>query len=118
MKTFGDKNNGWKTSINISEVPDRWVIFKLPNNYYKVFGTWAGGYLGGDGWKLNSGISKVEQDENFYYFIGFSGSCYKCHKKAYGTATSYGLGVLNKIIEQGNKQIELMEDVDDWSNVV
>ena len=63
---------------NISEVPDRWVIFKLPNNYYKVFGTWAGGYLDGDRWKLNSGISKVEQDENFYYFIGFSGSCYKC----------------------------------------
>mgnify|MGYP007003153128 FL=1 len=67
---------------------------------------------------MNSGISKVEQDENFYYFIGFSGSCYKCHIKAYGTATSYGLGVLNKIIEKGNKQIELMEDVDDWSNVV
>ena len=39
-------------------------------------------------------------------------------KKGYGTATSYGLGVLNKIIEQGNGQIELMEDADDWINVV
>ena len=105
-------------NIRISEIPDRWAIVKLPNNYYKVFGTWAGGYLDGDRWKLNSGISKVEQDENFYYFIGFSGSCYKCHKKGYGTATSYGLGVLNKIIEQGNGQIELMEDADDWVNVV
>ena len=104
--------------INISETPERWVIVKLPNNYYKVFGTWAGGYLDGDRWKLNSGISKVEQDENFYYFIGFSGSCYKCHKKAYGIATSYGLDVLNKRIEQGNGQIELMEDVVDWANVV
>jgi len=103
---------------NVSESPDRWVIVKLPNNYYKVFGTWTGGYLDGDRWKLNSGISKVEQDENFYYFIGFSGSCYKCHKKGYGTATSWGLSVLNKIIEQGNGQIELMENVEDWGNVV
>jgi hypothetical protein len=103
---------------NISETPERWVIVKLPNNYYKVFATWAGGYLDGDRWQLNSGISKVEQDENFYYFIGFSGSCYKCHKKAYGIATSYGLDVLNKRIEQGNGQIELMEDVVDWANVV
>jgi hypothetical protein len=103
---------------NISESPERWVIVKLPNNYYKVFGTWTGGYLDGDRWKLNSGISKVEQDENFYYFIGFSGSCYKCHKKGYGTATSWGLSVLNKIIEQGNGQIELMENVEDWENVV
>jgi hypothetical protein len=103
---------------NISEKPDRWAIIKLPNDYYKVFGTWGGGYLDGDIWKLNSGISNVEQDENFYYFIGFSGSCYKCHKKAYGIMTSYGLGVLNKIIKQGNGQVELMEDVDDWENVV
>ena len=103
---------------NISETPEKWVILKLPNNYYKVFGTWAGGYLYGDRYRFNSGISKVEQDENFYYFIGFSGSCYKCHKKGYGTATSYGLVVLNTIIEQGNGQIELMEDADDWTNVV
>lgn len=103
---------------NISETPERWVIVKLPNNYYKVFATWAGGYLDGDRWRLNSGISKVEQDDNFYYFIGFSGSCYKCHKKAYGIATSYGLDVLNKRIEQGNGQIELMQNVVDWANVV
>lgn len=103
---------------NISESPERWVILKLPNNYYKVFGTWAGGYLDGDIWKLNSGINKVEQDEDFYYFIGVSGSCYKCHKKGYGTATSYGLDILNKIIEQSQGKIELMEDVDDWEIVV
>ncbi len=103
---------------NISEKPERWVILKLPNNYYKVFGTWSGGYLDGDRWKLNSGINKVEQDEDFYYFIGFSGSCYKCHKKGYGTATSYGLDILNKIIEQGQGKIEIMEDMDDWENVV
>jgi hypothetical protein len=101
-----------------SETPERWVILKLPNNFYKVFGTWAGGYLDGDRWKLNSGIQKVEQDDDYYYFTGFTGSCYKCHKKGYGVATSYGLGVLNKIIERGSGQIELMEDICDWSNMV
>jgi hypothetical protein len=44
--------------------------------------------------------------------------CYKCHKKGYGTATSYGSGVLNKIIEQGKGQVELMKDVDNWENLV
>ena len=103
---------------NISENPERWVILKLPNNYYKVFGTWSGGYLDCDRWKLNSGIEKVEEDENFYYFTGFSGSCYKCDKKSYGINTSYGLDILNKLIEQGQGKIELMEDMDDWEIVV
>ena len=40
---------------NISETPERWVILRLSDNFYKVFGTWAGGYLDGDKWKLNSG---------------------------------------------------------------
>jgi len=103
---------------HISEAPENWVILKMPNNYYKVFGTWTGDYLGSDRWKLNSGIKKVEQDDEFYYFTGFSGSCYKCHKKGYGTASSFGLNVLNKIIEQGNSQIELMDDVDNWEYVI
>lgn len=99
---------------NISETPERWVILKLPNNHYKVFGTWAGGYLGVDRWKLNSGIGKVEQDVDFYYFIGLSGSCYKCHKKGYGTATSYGLGILNDIIKKSDGKIIVLEDNQDW----
>jgi hypothetical protein len=103
---------------NISETPDKWVILKISNDYYKVFATWAGGYLDGDRWRLNSGIKKIEQDKDFYYFIGFSGSCYKCHKKGYGTATSYGVGVLNKIIQKGGGKIELMDDVGNWANVV
>lgn len=105
-------------SRNISEKPDKWVVVKLPNDSYKVFGTWGGGYLDSDRWKLNSGISKVEQDEDFYYFVGFSGSCYKCHKKSYGIATSYGLRVLNKIIDQGSGKIELMVEADNWENVI
>ena len=98
---------------NITEEPERWVILKILNNGYQVFGTWAGGYLGSDRWKISSGIAKTEQDEEYYYFTGFSGSCYKCHKKGYGTATSYGLGILNDIIEQSNGKVELIETVEE-----
>jgi len=103
---------------NITEYPHRWVILKLPNNLYKVFGTWSGGYLDGDRWKLNSGIQKVEQDNNFYYFFGYSGSCYKCHKNGYGINSSYGTGILNKMTEQLNGQIKVLEDRDDWSDII
>jgi hypothetical protein len=102
---------------NISETPEKWTIIKIENKYHKVFATWTGGYLDSDRWKSNSGITKVEQDENFYYFFGFSGSCYKCHKKGYGVATSYSLNILNTIIEQSKGKIELMDDVVDWTTL-
>lgn len=101
---------------NISETPQRWVVLKLPDNNYKIFATWGGGYLIGDRWKLNSGISKVEEDKNFYYFYGFSGSCYKCHKKGYGTTTSYGLNILNQLTKQ--KGVELMKNRKDWTKLI
>ena len=101
---------------NISETPDRWVVVKIDNNidkpFYKVFGSWAGGYLDGDRWKLNSGIKSVEYDEDYYYFIGHSGSCYKCHKKGYGTASSYGEGVLMDMIENAYKTNSTVSVVD------
>ena len=92
---------------NISETPDKWVIVKIDNNtdtpFYKVFATWSGGYLNGDRWRMNSGIKSMESDDDYYYFIGHSGSCYKCHKKGYGIATSYGESVLNGMIENSYK---------------
>ena len=102
---------------NVTDSPDKWTVLKLPDNEYKVFGTWAGGYLGQDSWKVNSGIESIEQDEDHYYFTGYSGSCYKCHKKAYGVITSYGASVLAKIIEKANGQIEVMEDREDWTKL-
>lgn len=97
------------------ETPDRWVILKMPD-CYKVFATWAGGYLSGDRWRLNSGISRVKHEDDFYLFYGFSGSCYKCHKKGYGFATGYGRGVLENILEK--TEAKLMEDVEDWSKEI
>ena len=93
--------------------PDRWAIIKLtPKDgtppHYRVFGTWGGSYLGGQSWKMNSGIEKVEEDERYFYFHGSSGSVYCCHKESYGYF-SYGLSVLHNMIEKMRDTIEFTE---------
>ncbi len=67
-------------------VPDNWVIVKLdcPEPHYRVLSGWSGGYFQGSSWRLNSGIVRVEEDDNSYKFYGASGSSYTCHKECYG----------------------------------
>jgi hypothetical protein len=104
---------------NITETPDNWVILKIENGdepLYKVFASWIGGYLNGDSWKLNSGIKTIEEDEDNYYFIGFSGSAYQCNKKGYGVASNFSLSVLDNLIEKTNGKITKMEN-QDWSKL-
>lgn len=89
----------------ISENPENFVIIKIThegNSHYRVFGSWRGGYLDGDRWKMNSGISEIDEDDENYFFIGYSGSVYKCKKNRYGIATSYCEGVLNNMIKSLN----------------
>lgn len=67
--------------------PDKWIMLKFNYNddiVYKILGTWLGGYARGDSWRLNSGVTRVEEDQEFYYFYGFGESLYKCHKETYG----------------------------------
>lgn len=107
--------------MNITETPEKWVILKIESekkSYLKIFATWTGDYLSGDSWRLNSGVASVKEDEDYFYFIGHSGSCYKCHKKTYGTASSYGEIVLNNIIKEGSEKISLMKNDDEWKSLV
>ena len=59
--------------------PDNWVILEI-DDYHKVLCGISGGYLDGDTWKMNSGISKITEDDKAYYIHGLSGSVYKCYK--------------------------------------
>jgi hypothetical protein len=81
--------------------PDKWVVVKIEGAEfpltYKVFACWYGGYLNGDSWKMNSGITKVTKEEDCYLFEGYSGSVYKCHKDTYGS-NNYGASILLNII--------------------
>jgi len=94
--------------------PDKWMIIKIngKNPHYRVFGSWYGGYLDGDSWRMNSGIKKVSHDGDFYLFEGYTGSIYKCHKNSYG-ASIYSIGILNNMIStQPEFGIEILpEDV-------
>jgi hypothetical protein len=103
--------------------PDKWVVLKIEGPdiplHYKVFACWYGGYLKGDSWKLNSGITKVTKDGEFYFFKGHSGSVYKCHEKTYGT-NMYGTGVLNNIIEKSKEiktSVETLSEDTNWLNI-
>lgn len=80
--------------------PNLWVVLKI-GDIYKVFGSWYGGYLHGDSWRLNSGIKEVKIDGNKIEFHGHSGSVYEClnHESAYGTS-GYSGGVLADLLEK------------------
>ena len=89
--------------------PDRWAIIKVTHSksdspIYKVLGSWYGGYLDGDSWRINSGISNIIEAEDHFIFEGYSGSTYKCYKSSYGTS-SLAAG----IYENYKKQLEAQE---------
>jgi hypothetical protein len=90
--------------------PNRWLMIKIANDketVYKIFATWSGGYTTGDSWQLNSGITSVTEDDEYYYFHGHSGSVYQCRKTSYGT-TGYGAGVLSGFMKK--YPMEIMPD--------
>ena len=96
--------------------PDKWVMLKFTHRdvpVYKILASWYGGFARGDSWKLNSGVTKIEEDGDLYLFHGYSGSVYQCHKKTYGMS-AYTMGVLEsfkKQLEDANeKPLELMPE--------
>lgn len=66
--------------------PDAWHIIKIAGYkdsdgpVYKVLAGWYGGYAGSDSWKLNSGITKITDQGEYYDVDGYSGSTYRCYK--------------------------------------
>ena len=98
--------------------PNRWLVVSITHNtktHYRVFGTWGGGYLHGDSWKLNSGITEATADEDLFHFSGSSGSVYNCRKNSYGS-TGYGWGVLNAMTEDSMKQGTLIQILEEDTN--
>jgi hypothetical protein len=103
--------------------PDKWLVVKITGKdtapVHKVFASWYGGWAGSDSWKLNSGNTKATLVGDVYYFDGYSGSVYECHKDEYGY-TSYGGSVLTDIIqkaEQNGVKIEIMPQETNWLEI-
>lgn len=96
--------------------PDKWIILKIKGpkeTLFKVLAGWSGSYLEGQSWKINSGISKVSMDGNYYLFEGYSGSVYKCHKNSYGT-NMISSGVLANLLSdpQTKDLVEVIPEQD------
>lgn len=95
--------------------PDNWVIIKLKGDdpHYRVLAGWSGGYLDGDSWRMNSGIAKVIEEDDYWLFIGSSGSTYACHKDMYGLRMNNAY-VWNSLQEKHGDKVELMDEDTDW----
>lgn len=103
--------------------PDNWVVLRIKDSKYfiiryKVLAGWSGGYLQGDSWRINSGISEVTEDGDYLLFHGYSGSVYRCHKKAYRLTMAIA-GVYNSLKQNEGfeDQIYLMPEDTDWMKI-
>ena len=99
--------------------PDRWVVLKIlsvsDGTFYKVLGSWYGGYLHGNSWRLNSGIERVvKASEDTFFFYGFSGSCYECRINNYGMHLESS-GVVEELKKgRGDIVVEVLPEKTDW----
>jgi len=101
--------------------PHNWVVLKLKADkgadpIYKVLAGWSGGYLDGDSWRMNSGITSVVEENKSFEFYGESGSCYVCRKGDY-RLTMANAGIYNKLVKAFPDKVELMPEDTDWLNV-
>ena len=110
--------------------PDNWVVLKLTQQLktgntgygrkeqvlYKVLAGWSGGYLDGDSWRMNSGITGVEKQAHLYGFYGSSGSVYWCHQGGYRLRMN-NAGVYNQIKERFGDAVELMPEDTNWMEI-
>lgn len=105
-----------------SYVPDNWVVlsFNTPSPHYRILAGWSGGYTTGDSWRMNSGITRVEEDDTYCLFHGSTGSVYRCHKEAYGLRRNNAYIWAQLQEKYGDKVSMLYEDTNwltmDWKS--
>jgi len=110
--------------VEMSEyTPDNWVVLKIKEGkgtfpFYRVLAGWSGGYLDGDAWRMNSGITGVEKQAYLYGFYGSSGSVYWCHQGGYRLTMAIG-GIYNQLKENEKfkGQIQLMPEDTNWMEI-
>ena len=98
--------------------PDAWVIVHIQiedDSIHKVLGGWYGGYAGADSWRLNSGITRIEDDGDGRFRIhGNSGSVYLVHKDTQRTTMLMG-SIIERMREEADVQIVDIADLIDGS---
>jgi len=99
-------------------IPDNWVVIKMEGDepHYRVLAGWNGGYLDGSSWKINSGITRVENDDDRYNFYGLSGSCYSCHKESYSIRMN-NANIWSRLQELHGAKVQMMPEDTNWMNM-
>ena len=102
----------------MTHVPDNWVVIFLNGEdpHYRVLAGWSGGYTTGDSWRMNSGITKVEEDDRAYNFYGSSGSTYRCGKNAYGLRMNNS-HIWDQLQLRHGDKVQMMDEDTDWGNL-
>jgi len=99
-------------------VCDNWVVLKMEgpqDTLYKLLVGTSGGYLSGDSWRMNSGITECKVNvDGMYEFYGYSGSIYLCNPKSY-TLRHNNSYIYNSLKEKFGDKVLLMDDIDDWT---
>ena len=97
---------------------DNWVVIKMKGDdpHYRLLVGTSGGYLDGDSWRINSGITKVEETDDHYCFSGSSGSTYRCGKGSYRLRMNTA-GTWARLQELHGDKVELMLEDTDWMDM-
>lgn len=96
--------------------PDSYKFIRVTTDYdessiYKIFAVWNGGYTSSDCWRVNSGITKIEEVDNQYYVHGYSNSVYVIPKMS-AAMSSYGERMFKDIQTRAGIDGICVEEVD------
>lgn len=96
--------------------PDFWVVVKITDPegkfYYKILGSWGGGYLYGASWKLSSGVMAFDRKEDGSIVSPqHSGSVYVLRERGEGMS-AFAEGVYESMVEEATKAGWKFEQVD------
>jgi hypothetical protein len=101
--------------------PHSWVVVNITNNgqtFNKVLAGWSGGYLDNDSWRMNSGITSVGEEDNYWLFYGASGSVYRCNKDCYGVRGE-AARVLHNLLAKNSDTVNsvVLDENTDWRSI-
>lgn len=86
--------------------PDSWSVLEVKvdgKTFHKIIVGFAGGYLHGDAWRMNSGISSIEETDKLYIVHGISESVYLLPKYGEGVR-GYAAIVAADLLKQAKEQ--------------
>jgi hypothetical protein len=98
--------------------PDNWIMIFMNGDdpHYRILAGWSGGYASGDSWKLSSGVTKVEEHDDYYSFTNHSGSVYHCGKNSYCLRMNNAY-IWDKMQDLHGDKVVMMDEDTNWMDI-